>query len=192
MVYRRAVILFVVLLVMRLGSSARGDDYVLDPYHSGVTFKIKHLDLAWVYGRFNDFSGEFLLDADNPEKSSFAMNIKVESVDTNNKKRDDHLRSPDFFNAKQYPLVIFKSTGVKAIKDGYQVTGDFTMHGETKSISFALTGGKKTEFPKGTQRTGYSADLTVKRSDFSVGDKKFAGALGDDVHISLSFEAVKK
>jgi polyisoprenoid-binding protein YceI len=189
---RRLAILCVFVAVLGIAPSAVGDTYVLDPFHSGVTFKIKHINLAWVYGRFNDFSGDFDIDADNPEKSSFAMTIKVESVDTNNKKRDDHLRSPDFFNAKQYPQITFKSTSVKAAKDGFQVSGDFTMHGETKPVSFTLTGGKKAEFPKGVQRTGYSADLTIKRSEFGVGDKKFANALGEDVHISLSFEAVKK
>ncbi len=174
------------------GSALRADDYKIDTMHSGVNFKISHLGLAWVYGRFNDFAGDFAVDPSNPDKASFTLTIQTDSVDTNNKKRDDHLRSPDFFNAKQFPEIKFKSTGVKAIKNGYEVTGDMTMHGETKSITFPLVGsGKTAEFPKGVVRTGYTAELTLKRSNFDIG-KKFANALGEDVHISISFEGVKK
>src|SRR5262249_12086095 len=143
-------------------------------------------------GRFNQLSGDFSIDPDDPNKCSFTMNINTESVDTNNPKRDAHLRSPDFFNAKQFPVISFKSTGVKAVANGYEVTGDLTMHGVTKPISVVLTGGRKAEFPPGVPRTGFSTDLTLKRSDFGVGAEKFAGALGDDVSIAVSFEGTKK
>jgi polyisoprenoid-binding protein YceI len=142
-----------------------------------------------VYGRFDDFSGTFTIDED-PGKCSFNLTIKTDSVDTNNKKRDDHLRSPDFFNVKQFPMITFKSTSVKAIKDGYQVTGDLTLHGVTKSVSFPLLGGRKVEFPKGVQRTGFSTELTIKRSEFGM--DKAADAVGDEVPISISFEGTKK
>jgi polyisoprenoid-binding protein YceI len=169
------------------------DEYQIDPMHTGIKFKISHLGLSWVFGTFKDVSGHFTIDADNPAGSSFAMTIKADSIDTANSKRDDHLRSPDFFNTKQFPVLTFKSTSVKAIKDGYEVTGDLTMHGETKPLTFQVTGGKKANFPPGTQRTGYTAELfTVKRSDFGVGSAKFAEALGDEVHITVSFEGTKK
>jgi polyisoprenoid-binding protein YceI len=166
------------------------DNYAVDPVHSGVHFKISHLGLAWVHGRFNDFSGSFTIDPDDPSKCSFGLNINTASVDTNNQKRDEHLRSPDFFNVKQFPAVAFKSTGLKAIKDGYQVSGDLTMHGVTKPVTFALTGGRKAEFPKGVQRTGFSTELILKRSDFGI--DKFTEAVGDEVHIAVSFEGSKK
>src|SRR5205814_1693310 len=102
------------------------DDYALDAMHAAVTFKISHLGLSWTFGRFNDVSGGFTLDRDDPGKSSFALAIKTESVDTNNPKRDEHLRSPDFFNAKQFPVITFKSTTVKPIADGFEVAGEFT------------------------------------------------------------------
>jgi polyisoprenoid-binding protein YceI len=93
---------------------ARGaDNYAVDAMHSGVTFKISHLGLAWVFGRFNEFSGEFTIDPDDPSKCSFGMSIKAESIDTNNSKHNDHLRSPDFFNVKQFPAISFRSTAVK-------------------------------------------------------------------------------
>jgi polyisoprenoid-binding protein YceI len=169
---------------------ALADDYVIDGMHSGVNFKISHLGLSWIHGRFDNFTGNFTIDPADPGKSSFTLNIKADSIDTNNQKRDDHLRSPDFFNVKQFPAITFKSTSVKAAKDGFQVTGDLTMHGQTKSVTFTLVGGKPAEFPKGVQRTGYSTDLVLKRSEFGI--EKFTEMLSDEVHVAVSFEGTRK
>ena len=98
------------------------------------------------------------------------MTIKPDSVDTNNAKRDGHLKSPDFFNTKQYPTIEFVSTSVKPAEGGYQVTGNLTFHGETKPVTFDLKGGKTTEF-KGVQRTGYTTQFKIKRSEFGVAKK---------------------
>src|SRR5262249_20677835 len=149
------------------------------PVHSCVYFKITHSGISSVFGRFDDYTGDFTIDPNDPAKCSFKLSIKTESIDTNNKQRDDHLRSPDFFNAKQFPAISFKSTSVKSSGSGLQVTGDLTMHGVTKPVTFTLTGGKTAEFPKGVQRIGYSTELTLKRSDFDM--TKFAEALGDEV-----------
>ncbi len=119
------------------------------------------------------------------------MTIKAETVDTNNSKRDGHLRSPDFFNVKQFPAIAFKSTGVKAIKDGYEVTGDLTTHGATKPVKFEVLGGRKAQVMGGV-RTGFTTELSVKRSDFGVGTEQFANALGDEVRIAIGFEGTKK
>jgi polyisoprenoid-binding protein YceI len=116
--------------------------------------------------------------------------MKTESVDSGNKKRDEHLRSPDFFNVKQFPTIEFKSTGVKPIDGGFEVTGDLTLHGTKRPVTFALKGGRTAEFPKGTTRTGYSAELALKRSEFGM--DKMAGAIGDDIYIAVSFEGVKE
>jgi polyisoprenoid-binding protein YceI len=188
--FLRAAVLALALSMLSTGPSRAADNYQVDGMHSGVTFRISHLGLCWVFGRFNDFSGRFSVDAVNPATGSFELTIKVESVDTNNKKRDDHLRSPDFFNVKQFPLITFKSTAVKPIKNGYQVTGNLTIHGVTKSISFPLTGGRTAEFPKGVTRTGYTMEFTLKRSEFGM--DAMIGPLGDDVIIGISFEGVKK
>jgi polyisoprenoid-binding protein YceI len=191
MVKRLPGVLIAAVLFVVLGGAApaRADDYTVDPVHSGVTFKIAHFGLSQIPGRFNEFSGNFTIDPD-AAKCSFALTIKAESIDTNNPMRDMHLRNPDFFNVKQFPAISFKSTSVKAIKDGYEVTGDVTMHGETKPVTFALVGGKKAEFPKGVQRTGFSTDFTLKRSEFNMG--KFPEMLGDEVHVAVSFEGTKK
>jgi polyisoprenoid-binding protein YceI len=176
--------------VLGAAPARAADDYVIDGMHAGVTFKISHLGLSWIYGRFDSFTGDFTIDPDDPGKCSFALTIKAESIDTNNAKRDDHLRSPDFFNVKQFPVITFKTTSVKAVSGGFEVTGDFTLHGVTKSMTFPLMGGQKAEFPKGVQRTGYTTELTLKRSEFGM--DKFAEALGDEVRIAISFEGSKK
>lgn len=189
MLTKTRLVMFGIFGLGLVSPSRAADDFVLDPVHSSITFMIPHLGISYVHGRFNDLSGAFTIDKDAPAKSSFAMTIKVDSVDTNNKKRDDHLRSPDFFNSKQFPQMTFKSTAVKAVEGGYQVTGDMTMHGVTKSITFTLKGGKTVEFPKGMPRTGFTATLMVKRSDFGVGA---AGPIGDEVHIAIGMEGTKK
>jgi polyisoprenoid-binding protein YceI len=175
--------------VLGLGMVATGDDYAMDPAHSGVTFKISHSDLNWIHGRFNQFTGEFGIDPGDHSRSTFTMTIRTDSVDTNNTKRDGHLRSPDFFNAKQYPAMKFTSTLVKPIEGGLEVTGDLTLHGQTKPVTFNLMGGK-TIAAKGGQRTGYTAEFKLKRSDFGI--TKFSPILGDDVWVTVSFQGVKQ
>lgn len=186
----------VTTLVLSAGMLADGqlaraaDDYAFDPIHSSISFKARHLDISWVHGRFNSADGKVSLDRANPAKSTFALTIKADSVDTGNKQRDDHLRQPDFFDVKQFPTIEFKSTSVKGVADGYEVTGDFTMHGKTKKITFTLKGGKEIDF-MGGKRVGFSTDLKVKRSDFDF-DKKSIGPIGDEVLIYIDFEATRK
>jgi len=179
------------VLSFGLGTVVKADDYTIDAVHSGVSFQISHVGLAYIHGRFDDFSGNFTIDTSDPTKSAFSLSIKSESVDTNNSKRDDHLRSPDFFNVKQFPTISFTSTSVKPIDGGYEVTGDLTLHGATKPVTFSLKGGASAEFPKGVSRTGFStSQIVVKRSDFGVG--KPMPVLGDEVYVSISFEGTKK
>ncbi len=179
------------LALLGLGlAQASADTYAVDPAHSSVSFKIQHLGLTWVHGRFNEFGGGFDLDNSDTSKSSFNLTIKTASVDTNNAKRDGHLRSPDFFNATQNPAIAFKSTAVKVVAGGYRVSGDLTMNGVTKAIAFTLEGGKTAEFPKGVARIGFAADLTLKRSEFGM--SKMVGPLGDEVQVSIGVEGVKK
>lgn len=187
----KALMLFLVVALGLAPAQVRAaDEYAVDAVHSSVTFMVSHLDLAYVHGRFNDFSGTFMIDKADPGKSSFAMSMKIDSIDTNNKKRDDHLKSGDFFNARQFPLLTFQSTSVKAIEGGYEVTGDLTMHGVKKEVTLKLRGGKTVEFPRGMTRTGFNSTLTVKRSDFGM--KMALDTLGDEVHIAVGVEAVKK
>jgi polyisoprenoid-binding protein YceI len=188
----KSIVLAVVLLLLAAGVSARAaDSFTVDPVHSSVTFMISHQGISQIHGRFNQFSGQFTIDRDDPSKSSFAFSIPVESVDTNNPKRDEHLRAPDYFNAKQFPNMTFQSTKVKPTDGGYEVTGDLTLHGVKKEITLELKGGNKlVEFPKGMHRIGATTDTAIKRSDFGM-RAELPVSLGDDVRILMGIEAVK-
>jgi len=171
-------------------TSAHADDYTLDPVHSSVSFKAQHMGISWVHGRFNTFSGNFTVDKANPGKSSFEMTIKTDSVDSGNKQRDGHLMNADFFDAKQFAEITFKSTSVKTGKAGsYDVEGDFTMHGTTNKIKFNLQGGKEADM-RGAKVVGFWTDLTIKRSDYGM--NKMLEGIGDDVPVSIAFEGKRK
>ncbi len=177
-------------VVFALAPLVAADKYVVDADHTSVSFQVGHLGISMIHGRFNEVAGEFTLDSASPAASSFSMTIRTASVDTGNKKRDDHLRSPDFFNVKQFPTITFKSTSVKPAGEGYEVAGDFTLHGVTRPITFALKGGKTADFPKGTQRIGFSTELALKRTDYGM--DRLVGPAGDEVKVLISFEGVKK
>ena len=178
-------------LVCAGGSSATAaDEYAYDLVHSSVSFKARHLDISWIHGRFNEVEGRFSLDREDPSKSKFELTIKTDSVDTANKARDEHLRQPDYFDTKQFPTIEFKSTSTKAIKGGYEVTGDFTMHGTTKKVTLVLLGGKEHDF-KGVKRVAFSTELSLKRSDYGF-DKNAIGPIGDEALILIDCEGVRK
>lgn len=187
----RRVMQCLLLLAVGLGlaPAARADDYALDPAHAAFDFRIQHLGLSWTTGRFNAVDGGFRIDP-SPANCRFAVTIQTDSIDSGNKQRDDHLRSPDWFNARQYPQITFTSTAVKPVEGGYEVSGDFTMHGVTKPVTLVLQGGGSAEFPKGVQRTGFSGSTSLKRSDFGM--STMVGPVGDDVQLWISFEGIKK
>lgn len=171
-------------------TATAADEYVYDLVHSSVSFKARHLDISWIHGRFNEVDGKFSLDRQDPTRSTFLLTIKADSVDTANPARDEHLRQPDYFDTKQYPTIEFKSKSVKAIEDGYEVTGDFTMHGTTKEIRITLMGGKEIE-SRGVKRVGFSTELRLKRSDYGF-DKSAIGPIGDEAIVIIDCEGMSK
>lgn len=182
------VIATVVCAAAKSGSAA--DEYAYDLVHSSVSFKARHLDISWIHGRFNEVAGKFSLDREDPSKSTFSLTIKTDSVDTANQARDEHLRQPDYFDTKQFPTIEFKSTSTKAIEGGYEVTGDFTMHGTTKQITLVLMGGKEHDFKK-VKRVAFSTELSLKRSDYGF-DKSAIGPIGDKALIMIDCEGVRE
>jgi polyisoprenoid-binding protein YceI len=185
-----ALVTLATILVSSGAAAQAAESYTVDPVHSSISFMIQHAGLSKIHGRFNDFSGNFTIDSQDPSKSTFAITIPIDTIDTNNVKRDEHLRAPDYFNSKQFPTMTFQSTKVKAVEGGFEVTGDLTMHGVTKSISLKLKGGDKVvEFPKGKQRVGVDSTFSVKRSDFGVSAEP--KGLGDEISISIGIEAAK-
>ena len=171
--------------------AAAADTYNLDPAHTTATFRIKHLNVSYFYGRFDDISGAMVIDETDPTKDTVQITVKTDSVDTHNDKRDQHLKSPDFCNAAQFPEITFKSTSVVKKSDTtFSVTGDLTIHGVTKSVTadFERVGTGKD--PWGGIRTGAEAVLTIKRSDYGM--TFMQDGLGDDVKLFVSLEGVKK
>jgi len=158
----------------------------VDPVHSALTFRVKHMNTSYAYGRFNVIAGTFAIDETDPAKSSFDFTVKTASVDTGNPGRDTHLKNTDFFNATQYPNITFKSKTVSSSGKGtLEVTGDLTLHGVTKSITVPIeyaTGKDMRGGPIG----GIEAVFTIKRSDFGM--KGMIGPVGDDVKIMLAAE----
>jgi polyisoprenoid-binding protein YceI len=178
-----------VVLAFSTSTAFAADNYKVDPVHSSSVFRIIHAGIAPFWGRFNEPGGSFVLDEADHTKSSFTMEIKVANVATGNEKRDMHLKSPDFFNAAQYPTIAFKSTAVKP-GDGktLQVTGDLTIHGVTKSVTVPVELVGKGQF-MGSPRAGIEATMTVKMSDFEI--KGVPGALSDEVKVIVALEGAK-
>ncbi len=167
------------------------DTYKIDPVHSEVSFKVRHL-LAKVSGRFTKFSGTIKVDPADYSKSSVEVSIEATSINTDNEGRDKHLKSADFFDVEKFPALTFKSTSVKEVAKGkLEVTGDFTLRGVTKRITFPITNaGTQPGMKPGTVVAGFvDGALTINRNDFGI--KYGPGILGDDVAISLNIEAGK-
>jgi len=182
-------IVFAILSAFVLSAKA-ADTFKIDTYHSSAVFSVRHLGVSNLYGRFNDISGTVVFDKDNPSKSSVELSVPVESLDTHFPKRDQNLKSPDYFDAKQFPTITFKSTKVEGAGDTFKVTGNFTLHGVTKPLTVDF---KKVGEGKGVQgepRAGGETRFAIKRSDFGMNFQQ--GPVGDEVTIILSLEGVKK
>ena len=172
------------------------DTFVFDKVHSTIGFQVRHL-FSKVPGKFDDFSGQIQLDEANPEQSSVEVTINTASVDTGVKMRDDDLRSPNFFDAKNFPEITFKSTSVKRTGENTaDVTGNLSMHGVTKEVVLKVELlGKGAGMKPGSIVSGWDAGTALKRSDFGLSwNKVIEGTqvVGDDVQIELHIEADKK
>ena len=178
------------LIVTFVLSANAADTFKVDPVHSFVLFSVQHLGVANTYGRFNDISGTVVFDRDNPSKSSVELSVPVESLDTHNAKREQSLKSPDFFDVKQFPTLTFKSTKVEGGGGMLKVTGDLTIHGVTKPVTVDFKKGGEAKGVFGEMRGGGETRFTIKRSDFGMNFEQ--GEVGDQVDIILSLEGIKK
>ena len=166
--------------------------YKVDPVHTTAIFRIKHLGVTYFYGRFNETTGSFTLNTEDPSEMIFDVQIKTESVDTNSAKRNNHLKSPDFFNAKQFPTISFKSKSVQSSGENlYTVAGDLTLHGVTKPITVQMEFvGEGDQGPQSRYRAGFDVTFTIKRSDFGM--NYMQGMLGDEVTLMVGLEGVRQ
>jgi polyisoprenoid-binding protein YceI len=166
---------------------AAAETYSVDTVHSTVIFRVKHMNASYAYGRFNDIKGQFGFDEQNPAQSRFDFEVKVASIDTAQPKRDMHLKSPDFFNAVQFPTITFKSKSVtKAGTDEYQVSGDLTLHGVTRPVILKVMKTGSGKGPRGGSIAGLESVFAIKRSDFKM--TNMVGPVGDDVVVTVSVE----
>ncbi len=168
------------------------DTYQIDTAHSMILFRAKHNGVSYNYGRFNDFTGEITMDED-VSKSTVEFEVKTASVDTANAKRDQHLRSSDFFSAKQFPIITFKSTKV-AMKEGeedmLEVTGDLELLGVKKSITVDVEITGRGKGRGGESLIGFESIFTIKRSEFGM--TYGIGAVSDDIRLTVSIESKKE
>lgn len=180
-----------ILCSLAFALSAHGaDTYKVDPVHSSVVFSIKHNGVSNFYGAFKEISGTVAFDAADPSKSTVELTVPVESIDTRSDKRDQHLKSPDFFNAKQFPAITFKSNKIEGSGESYKISGDLTIHGVTKPVTVDFKRGPDGQGGGGKTVGGGEARFTIKRSDYDM--KFMTGPLGDDVNIILSLEGAKQ
>ena len=167
--------------------------YTIDKSHSEVLFQVRHL-VTKVRGRFDDFEGTLEFDTGNPGASSVSVTIQAASIDTNESDRDTHLRSGDFFDVENFPILTFTSTSVSGDDEDYSVVGEITIHGVTKTVTLPATflGGAKD--PWGNARVGFEAEIMVNRKDFGLNWNTALEAggflVGDDVKISVSVQAI--
>ena len=159
--------------------------------HASINFKVKHLGYSWLTGRFNDFSGGFTYDSASPEASKIVVEIKTASVDSNHAERDKHLRGDDFLDVKKFPLAKFNSTGFKLKGDNEGIiTGDLTLHGVTKSISFPVHKIGEGKDPWGGYRSGFSGITDIKMSDYGITTN--LGPASTHVELELHIEGIRQ
>lgn len=158
--------------------------------HAFVQFKVSHLGYSWLYGRFNDFEGEFTFDPENPENSTVQAAVQTVSVDSNHERRDEHLRSDDFLDVENHPQATFESTDFVPLGDNrYRLEGDFTFMGNTLPIEIDVKQIGAGEDPWGGFRRGFSGSTTLSLADLGI-DYDLGPA--EEVKIKLSIEGVRQ
>jgi len=193
-------VILALAFVLAAPLAAHAQTYDIDPAHSHVGFDVKHMMISTVHGRFNTFSGTATLDDAHPAKDKLEVSVDTASIDTDQPKRDAHLKSADFFDVAQFPKMTFVSKKVKSAGKGkLTVTGDLTLHGVTKSVVLHVTDlSKPMVGPDKKMHRGASATATINRQDFGIKWNKSMGAkasdvmVGDEVKIIIDVELVQK
>ena len=167
------------------------ETYVIDKSHSAVHFSVRHI-VSRTSGRFNDFSGSISYDPGHLGKTAASATIQAGSLDTDNAKRDQHLRSADFFDVANHPVITFNSTGAKTDGGKILLRGDLTMHGTTKQVELPVEILGVGVHPMNQKKViGLASEITLKRSDFGIDNwSDPAGIIGDEVKVSLTIEAI--
>jgi len=186
------------ILALALPAIAFSSTWTIDPDHSNVGFKVRHLMVSNVRGSFEKHTGTVEINDKDITKSKVEVSIDTNSINTNVAKRDEHLRSADFFDVAKHPTMTFVSKKVaKAGKDKLKVTGDLTLHGVTKEVVLDVTElSKESKDPWGNIRRGATATTKINRKDFGLVWNKALEtggvAVGEEIFITLEIEMIKK
>lgn len=179
-------------------ATALAGNYTIDPSHSEVSFSVRHMTVSTTKGHFRKFEGTVTLDDKAPAKSQIDVSIDTASVNTEDEKRDQHLRSADFFNVEKFPKMTFKSKKIKVVNNTtWDVTGDLTIHGVTREVVLPVRIlGMDVKDPWGGVRGGAEASTTINRKDFGIVWNKALDnggvVLSDEVKIEINIELIKK
>ena len=192
---RTSLVLTVFAALPLLAQAPATETFTADKNHSTAIFKVRHM-MANVVGQFRDFNANVDIDRANPEKSSVEFTIQATSIDTGNPNRDNHLRSPDFFDVAKYPTITFKSTAVTPkSKTEFEVAGDLIMHGVTQHVKLPVTFLGFAKTAKG-EKAGFEIETKLNRKDYNVLWNKTLDEggllLGDDVKVTINLEMDKK
>lgn len=183
------------LLLVSFVFAGERHTYSLDDPHSSASFTVSHLVISKTTGKFKEMDGTFKVNEDNITDSSVEVTIKTASINTDDEKRDNHLKSADFFDVEKYPEITFKSKKIEKTEDGYVMTGDLTIKDVTKEVSVPFEFNGFVDF-MGTRRFGADAELTINRQDFNVEWNKTLDngglVVGNDVKINLHVEGVRE
>jgi polyisoprenoid-binding protein YceI len=171
-------------------------DYTIDPIHSSIGFVARHAMITKVRGTFDEFDGHLHVEAADPSKSSAKVTIKVASIDTRNADRDAHLRTNDFFAMDEYPEILFESTSVEPVDDTtFRVTGDLTIRGVTRPLTFDLEYNGSAIDPFGNHRVGFEGSVQVNRKDWGItwnAPLELGGVIiSDKVTLEFDISAIK-
>jgi len=182
-------------LFMAAGASA-ADTYAVDPVHSSVEFIARHLVISKVKGNFTDFSGTILFDEKDITKSRFSGVIKAASINTENERRDNHLRSPGFFDAQNYPEIRFETEHVERDGETYVAIGKLTIRDVTKEVHIPFKFLGTTMNPGGKNVIVLEANMTLNRQDYGVSWSKTVDngglVVANEVEVELNVEAIKQ
>lgn len=178
-----------------LAASAWAGDYVIDDSHSAVGFTVKHMMISKVKGQFATYDATIEFDEKKMAFTTLEGEVETGSIDTDNQKRDDHLRSPDFFDSAKFPAMTFKMTKYEGDGDEGKMYGDLTIKGTTKPVVFDVEIGGVANDPWGNTRLGFSMETKINRKDFGLNWNKVLEAggfmVGEDVKITVDIEGIK-
>lgn len=169
----------------------------IDNAHSEINFTVRHMMIAKVRGQFEQFSGTIEFDPEQPENTTVDVQIASTSINTREQDRDNHLRSPDFLNAEQYPYLTFKSTGVELTgANTARLIGDLTIQDVTRSVTLEITYAGVAKSPWGTTSAGFSAETTINREDWGLTWNKALETggflVGKEIEVNVEIELVKQ